>query len=658
VDLGGIWKAWRADEDSRRSGFDADFDDSAWFDTDVPAAWTDHPIDRGPSGPMLYRRHFETDGVDATKRWWLHLDGVSYTSDVWLDGSYLGDTEGSFVPHVFEITDAMVARRDHVLAAEVACPAAPTSPRQARRATLGAFHDERFVDTHTPPGGIWGAVTVRSTGAVRFPRVRCLCPSANESVAVLDFRSELDSPDTRTVVVRTVVRYESSVIAEQDEEHPLAAGLNRIEWKVRVEDPPLWHPWSRGPQRLVDVTVQVIDAGTVSDQRSIRTGLREIAMDNWVLSVNGQRLFAKGTALTPLTDGPSLGASKEAYRTLRAVRDAGFDLVRIHTHVAPVSWYSAADELGLLIWQDVPMSGRYQRTIKRTASRQIRELIDFIGHHPSIAFWCGRDTSPTRQPFSGSDLVVLDVARRLVAEQLPNWGRSVLDRSLRRVFLRGDSSRPTVAHSDVLPHLPLLMGTSTDITTFAVGFDDQALAGTAKAVPRLARCVTGLSTGGGPDGPRRTVETVRRLKYRPSGMFVLGTVRQSRGSLPSDALFDEQGRTADAYHSFVDACQPLIVVADRLPDEVREGQAHHLDVHIVNDLLERFSGVLVTARLGWSAGEHRWAWNGEVGPDSVTRVGELRFVVPEGPDELVLDLDLVVGDHAASNRYRSKVVPG
>ena len=37
------------------------------------------------------------------------LDGVFYTSDVWLDGTYLGDTEGYFFPHAFEVTDALAA---------------------------------------------------------------------------------------------------------------------------------------------------------------------------------------------------------------------------------------------------------------------------------------------------------------------------------------------------------------------------------------------------------------------------------------------------------------------------------------------------------------------------------------------------------------------
>src|ERR1700738_2158469 len=59
--------------------------------------------------------------ADGNFRTWLQLDGLFYQGDVWLDGSYLGDTEGYFFPHVFEATDALAPRSDHLLALELTC---------------------------------------------------------------------------------------------------------------------------------------------------------------------------------------------------------------------------------------------------------------------------------------------------------------------------------------------------------------------------------------------------------------------------------------------------------------------------------------------------------------------------------------------------------
>ena len=52
---------------------------------------------------------------------WLVFDGIFYLGDVWLDGTYLGDTEGYFFPHEFDVTEHVAGRAEHLLAMEVAC---------------------------------------------------------------------------------------------------------------------------------------------------------------------------------------------------------------------------------------------------------------------------------------------------------------------------------------------------------------------------------------------------------------------------------------------------------------------------------------------------------------------------------------------------------
>src|SRR6185437_6842530 len=94
-------------------------------------------------------------------------------------------------------------------------------------------------------------------------------------------------------------------------EQPLATGANKVEWTVTVERPALWWPHALGAQPLCDVAVEVHteardnpeqserseqsqQSGSVSDRRAFRTGLRQVQMKRWVLSVNGERLFVKG----------------------------------------------------------------------------------------------------------------------------------------------------------------------------------------------------------------------------------------------------------------------------------------------------------------------------------------------------------------------------
>src|SRR5687768_17494495 len=99
--------------------------------------------------------------------------------------------------------------------------------------------------------------------------------------------------------------------------------------------------------------------------------------------------------------------------------------------------YTAADEAGVLLWQDLPLQWEYSRGARKPAAAQARALVDLVGHHPSVALWCGHN-----EPFrSGS------AASRL----LPTWNKDVLDRSVARALSRSDPTRPVVDHSGVLP---------------------------------------------------------------------------------------------------------------------------------------------------------------------------------------------------------------
>ncbi len=63
----------------------------------------------------------------------------------------------------------------------------------------------------------------------------------------------------------------------------------------------------------------------------------------------------------------------------------------MHGHISRPELYDAADELGMLIWQDFPLQWGYARAVRRQAVQQVVKAVDLLGHHPSIAVWCGHN---------------------------------------------------------------------------------------------------------------------------------------------------------------------------------------------------------------------------------------------------------------------------
>lgn len=285
TDLSGRWQALVADDDLRRTWLDDDGDDSAWEAIEVPGHWRSTPAFADTDGPLLHRTRFAHDRPAPGDRHWLVLDGCFYQGDVWLDGAYVGDTEGYFFPHAYEVTELLADRTEHLLGVELAC--SRPGDRSAKRTLTGAFQDGAGLARGLNPGGIWRPVRIERSGPVRIRHLRVLCREAGEEQAVVSVRAVLDAAEGGPVSVRTTVAG-----AELVEEHTLAAGENQLTWSVTVAEPELWWPHALGAQPLHDVAVTVSvpdseedDADLVdSDARTRRVGFRQVALRGWTAS--------------------------------------------------------------------------------------------------------------------------------------------------------------------------------------------------------------------------------------------------------------------------------------------------------------------------------------------------------------------------------------
>ena len=691
-----MWRVAAATEGRRRTFHENDHDDSRWTTMPVPGHWA-QPAAGGEGAHLaveesvLYRHRFEGpleavaageedsgDGADDPaegpgRRWWLRIEGLAQQGDVWLDGAYLGHTDGYFVPHELEVTEQLAARSEHLLAIEATCRR--FGDPDNRTLLTGALQDPELCGVDDLiVGGVWRPVRLRSTGRIAIRHARAVCAGVStgenrdQPRARLELRAVLDVPGGGPVDLGIRVAG-----TEHVHSHHAADGENRVEWSVDVDDPPLWWPHALGDQHLCDLVMEVLTGTEVHDRRHFRIGFRSVAMRRWVLYVNGERLFVKGANLLPTRPLPGTATASEVADDIRAARNAGLDLVRPVAHIARPELYDAADELGVLVWQDLPIRGLMSRSVADEAGRQAREAVDLLGHRPSVAVWCAHDQPYSRARRPGRTPAV-------VRRQGPSWNRDLLDRRLGRVLDRCDGSRPVVSHTGVPPRAPLLDGTTSELW-FGLHGGRAADAGPVLArVPAMARFVSAFGTPVADDQPevvKTTIETLRRLKYRPTGGFLLHALADAGGSDGAAAavgsgsgggfgVLDGLRRPKPGWWALVEACRPLIVVADPLPESVRAGDYLDLAVHVVNDTRADVPEMQVQARMlgpdGRVVREHRW--EGTARADDCVLVGRLSVVVPvvARPGRLTVELTLtgrggVDGEPApvAANRYTTVI---
>jgi beta-mannosidase len=685
--LDGVWNAAEVRDEHRARAIGPSIDHNEWREIHVPGHWADVNPPITTDGPLTYRRTVSTDPTPEGQRRWLTFDGIAYQADVWLDGAYLGDTEGYFAPHSFDVTDLWRLSADHVIAVEVHCP--PTEDG-ARRAITGILQDPNGPLTPNP-GGIWRSVHLSDTGPVRIDALRVLCQDATIERAHLRLNARLDSNRSCAAEIQTLV--DGNVVAEN--RITVAAGQNDVAWRIDLPQPTLWWPRDLGGQHLVNVEVVVYVDGETSDSADRTTGLREVAWDDWICSINGERIFLKGANLMPVD--VLLGRVDEEH-TRRLIDDAvelGLDMLRIHGHIAPQTVYDAADELGLLLMQDFPLQGVQRRHVRQAALRQSRQMVDLLGHHPSVISWWAHD-EPVAKPADGSvdQVQTLGLAgrarelatrvRRAVRDQAPTWNRSVLDPLVKRSIESADPTRRCVAHSGVLPHLPLLDGTDAHLY---IGWTDGPISLLPRESARFPRLFRFVSEFGAPAAPRSPkvsdalggahlpdadwdtfaettgterwqyeqstpphsfldhetwiaaterhqgdvisawISHLRRIAYTPTGGFCVRALNDhTSGS--GWGVIDLHGKRRPAFAALRSACKPVVVTIDVLPQVTPANGRLSVAVHVSSDLRHDIEGAVVDVAVWGTDSDQTHRFIGTIEADASSYIGTVTVIAP------------------------------
>ncbi len=305
------------------------------------------------------------------------------------------------------------------------------------------------------------------------------------------------------------------------------------------------------------------------------------------------------------------------------------------------------------------------------------------------------------------------VGRWITRQVLPGWNRSILDPVIGRELRNADRSRRVVARSGTLPgpedptscdahlwlgwqvgrldDLPEILRRWPRLATFPGGIGAQS------AVERPSPDEVDLLVADGPDWPtaeaaafdrylprdaypdgrswaaatrryqadllRFHIETLRRLKYRPTGGFCLVALADPEAD-GGFGILDVGRHPKPAHEVVTDACRPVVVIADPPPQVVVPDEEVALEIHAVSDLREPLSGIRVTARARWDhqpADETTWTeetvWEGDLDADHCARIGTFRFAAPPGHGPLIIDLELVCERLLVTNRYRTVVIP-
>ena len=308
------------------------------------------------------------------RRYFVHFEGACEKTVVRVNGRFAGRHIGAFTPFCFEVTPFLARGASNQLEVEV---------------------DNRY-DAEIPPasadftmcGGLYRTVRLIETGRTGIDPTRPLKLW----------------PDPKTGHVRAEVPRLDGDYVTQD----YACGA--------VE---LWTPEN---PRLYDINIS-LDGDSVVRRVGFRTV--EFRKDGFYLNGVRRRVRAinrhqdvagKGWAVSPEDDA----------RDFRLIKEMGCDAVRLCHYPQSENVYRLCDELGLLVWSEIPNVDYLTLTenYRQNALAMAREMIEWRGNHPCVAWWsCFNElysSGPFKgeQPFKSCGTPAYDGAIRLLYEHM------------------------------------------------------------------------------------------------------------------------------------------------------------------------------------------------------------------------------------------------
>jgi beta-glucuronidase len=363
---------WFQDRKPRSDADLVEYDfDRAWL-LHVPGDWSSQrPELLFYEGAVWYRRLFRA-GCAAGRRLFLHFGAANYAADVWLNGRRLGRHEGGFGPFAFEIGGAL-REGEQSLVVRVENRRRPEAVPTVNTDWWnygGLTRDVCLVDL--PETFVRDLVLQLAPGSQRELRgcVRLDGPRARQRVRVAipaaGFAAELETDGDGIAEIRDV---------------PLPAGLA------------LWYPDRPALHEVV------VEAET--DRLADRIGFRSLAVRGSEILLNGEPIFLRGISLhaEALHEPRRAHGEGDARPLLELARELGCNAVRLAHYPHDDAMARVADELGLLVWAEIPVYWTIHWQDPGTlacAVQQLEELVVRDRNRASVILWSvGNEAPPT-----------------------------------------------------------------------------------------------------------------------------------------------------------------------------------------------------------------------------------------------------------------------
>lgn len=349
----------------------------------------------GKDHSLWYRKEVTIDPKMRDQKILLHFGAVDWLAEVYVNGQKAGSHEGGYDPFSFDITSYLKKSEKQEIVVGVWDPSDEGPQPNGKQVVK-----PRGI-WYTPVTGIWQTVWLEAVPATYL--------TSTKHTVLTEYKALMVETKIEGAQAGDQLRITASADGKKVSES--WTGGQNGKTLLTIADPVYWspdHPF------LYDLKFEIIRDGKVIDEAESYFAYRKISMkkDNEGIQrmmLNDEFLFQYG----PLDqgwwpDGLYTAPTDEALRyDVEKTKAMGFNMIRKHIKVEPARWYRHCDELGILVWQDMPsgdLGGNHwdMRPGLTTAKNHDKErspeseaifrkewkaIMDALHNFPSIVVW-------------------------------------------------------------------------------------------------------------------------------------------------------------------------------------------------------------------------------------------------------------------------------
>lgn len=328
-----------------------------------------------------YHKEFELE-KDTHKYYILGMDGISCAAKVILNGQEIKKVEGIWTPHHMDINDVLKHGKNH-LEIIVEKPSFDKADPYYYRSVLFGF----IPDVLYPFSGIYKDIYIMEKAPLHFEELQ------------LNF-----DYDNEMLVVKSRVNLADCVIKIQIGQDPIMVFPYTSELYIPLHD---IHVWSLKDPFLYEIGVSLWKEDVCYETQRKTLGFRTIKKCGDKILLNGEPAYFRGILHWGYYPEhhqviPDIQTVK---KELLAIREQGFNAVKFCLFLPPQYYYDLCDELGILVWQELPLWLPYDNGyLFPRIAKQYPQMMNSIAHHPSlfmISIGCELDATIPKETLDG-----------------------------------------------------------------------------------------------------------------------------------------------------------------------------------------------------------------------------------------------------------------